>query len=79
MNRKRFLKLFGLGVGAVMIAPALIAKENVGSYTASCDSATSKVAVFNNGFWIHKEEWDAQKHWYDTQEQIMLKQIFDYE
>lgn len=29
-------------------------------------------------FWIYKAEWDAQKSWYETQEEIMLKQMEDY-
>jgi hypothetical protein len=29
-------------------------------------------------YWIHKAEWDAQKSWYETQEEIMLKQMKEY-
>jgi hypothetical protein len=53
MNRKKFLKLFGLGIGAVMIAPALIAKENINSVERSI--AQTK--------WIDKQEWDFAVQW----------------
>jgi len=75
MNRKKFLKLFGLGVGAVFIAPALIAKENIGAFTTSSDPATGKVVVFNNGFWIHKKEWDAELKWQRDSERKFINYV----
>jgi len=53
MNRKKFLKLFGLGVSAVMITPALIAKESINPIERSIAQTR----------WIDKQEWDFAVQW----------------
>ena len=75
MNRKKFLKLFGLGVGAVVIAPALIAKKEI---LYIFPEKANRPTIFYNGYWFNKQEWDNYKYWYDTQEQIMLKEMIKY-
>lgn len=87
MNRRKFFKSLAIGVAATIVAPKLLElSPKPDGYTVNKPMVhgiklSDNIIGYDTGrgiFWIRKAEWDSQKSWYDTQEQIMIERMKQY-